>query len=160
MMGRNNGVEKTVNRRNPKMSLITVLLFIVAMATLGFADFATRQTAGRISPALGTLIYAATATLPALIWTIWSRSQAPLLLTRVGVIWAMLTGLAFGIFAGLLFFLFSKGVNLSVGTPVIRVGGTAFAAMLGIIVLREGFSRQSLAGFVLAALGILLIATR
>ena len=142
------------------MSLITVLLFIVAMATLGFADFATRQTAGRISPALGTLIYAATATLPALIWTIWSRSQAPLLLTRVGVIWAMLTGLAFGIFAGLLFFLFSKGVNLSVGTPVIRVGGTAFAAMLGIIVLREGFSRQSLAGFVLAALGILLIATR
>jgi uncharacterized membrane protein len=32
--------------------------------------------------------------------------------------------------------------------------------MLGIIVLREGFSRQSLAGFVLAALGILLIATR
>ena len=50
------------------MSLITVLLFIVAMATLGFADFATRQTAGRISPALGTLIYAATATLPALIW--------------------------------------------------------------------------------------------
>jgi drug/metabolite transporter (DMT)-like permease len=160
MMRRSNGVEKTVNRRNPKMSLITVLLFIVAMATLGFADFATRQTAGRISPALGTLIYAATATLPALIWTIWSRSQAPLLLTRVGVMWAMLTGLAFGIFAGLLFFLFSKGVNLSVGTPVIRLGGTAFAAMLGIIVLREGFSRQSLAGFVLAALGILLIATR
>jgi drug/metabolite transporter (DMT)-like permease len=160
MMRRSNGVEKTVNRRNPKMSLITVLLFIVAMATLGFADFATRQTAGRISPALGTLIYAATATLPALIWTIWSRSQAPLLLTRVGVMWAMLTGIAFGIFAGLLFFLFSKGVNLSVGTPVIRLGGTAFAAMLGIIVLREGFSRQSLAGFVLAALGILLIATR
>ena len=142
------------------MSLTTVLFFIVAMATLGFADFATRQTAGRISPALGTLIYAATATLPALIWTIWSRSQAPLLLTRVGVMWAMLTGLAFGVFAGLLFFLFSKGVNLSVGTPVIRLGGTAFAAMLGIIVLREGFSRQSLAGFVLAALGILLIATR
>ena len=142
------------------MSLTTVLFFIVAMATLGFADFATRQTAGRISPALGTLIYAATATLPALIWTIWSRSQAPLLLTRVGVMWAMLTGLAFGVFAGLLFFLFSKGVNLSVGKPVIRLGGTAFAAMLGIIVLREGFSRQSLAGFVLAALGILLIATR
>jgi len=142
------------------MSLTTVLFFIGAMATLGFADFATRQTAGRISPALGTLIYAATATVPALIWTIWSRSQAPLLLTRVGVIWAVLTGLAFGVFAGLLFFLFSKGVNLSLGTPVIRLGGTAFAAMLGIIVLREGFNRQSLAGFVLAALGVLLIATR
>jgi len=149
-----------MNRGIPKMSLTTVLLFIAAMATLGFADFATRQTAGRISPALGTLIYAATATVPALIWTTWSRAQAPLLVTREGFTWSVLTGLAFGIFAGILFFLFSKGVNLSIGTPVIRLGGTAFAALLGIIVLREGFSRQSLAGFVLAALGILLIATR
>ena len=47
------------------MSLTTVLLFIAAMITLGFADFATKQTAGRISPALATLIYAATATVPA-----------------------------------------------------------------------------------------------
>jgi uncharacterized membrane protein len=142
------------------MSLTTVLFFIAAMVTLGFADFATKQTSGRISPALGTLIYAAAAMVPALIWTIWSRAQAPLLVTRMGGMWAVLTGLAFGVFAGILFYLFSNGVNLSVGTPVIRIGGIAFAAMLGIIVLREGFSRQSLAGFVLAALGILLIATR
>ena len=72
----------------------------------------------------------------------------------------MATGLAFGVFAGLLFFLFSNGVNLSLGTPIIRLGGIAFAAVLGIVVLREPVNLQSLAGFVLAALGILLIATR
>jgi uncharacterized membrane protein len=142
------------------MSLTTVLFFIAAMITLGFADFATKQTSGRISPALGTLIYAASAMIPALIWTLWSRAEAPLAVTRLGVMWAVLTGLAFGVFAGLLFYLFSKGVNLSVGTPIIRLGGIAFAAMLGIVVLREEFSKQSLAGFVLAVLGILLIATR
>jgi bacterial/archaeal transporter family protein len=142
------------------MSLTTVLFFIAAMITLGFADFATKQTSGRISPAFGTLIYAASAMVPALIWTVWSRADGPLLVTRLGVTWSVLTGLAFGVFAGLLFFLFSKGVNLSVGTPVIRLGGIAFAAMLGIVVLREEFSKQSLAGFVLAVLGILLIATR
>jgi bacterial/archaeal transporter family protein len=142
------------------MSLTTVLFFIAAMITLGFADFATKQTSGRISPALGTLFYAAAAMVPALIWTVWSRADGPLLVTRLGVTWSVLTGLAFGVFAGLLFFLFSKGVNLSVGTPVIRLGGIAFAAMLGIVVLREEFSKQSLAGFVLAVLGILLIATR
>jgi len=142
------------------MPLTTVLLFIAAMVTLGFADFATRQTSGRISPALGMLIYASTAMLLGLIWTIWSRAQAPLLVTGVGGMWAVLTGLAFGVFAGIFFFLFSQGVNLSVGTPLIRIGGIAFAAMLGIFVLREGFSFQSLAGFVLAAIGILLIATR
>ena len=142
------------------MSVTTLLYFIAAMLTLGFADFATKQTAGRISPALGMLIYASTATAVALIWTIWSRARAPLQITRLGGIWAVWTGLAFGVFAGILFFLFSRGVNLSVGAPVIRIGGIAFAAMLGIIVLREGFSLQSIAGFVLATFGILLLATR
>ena len=130
------------------------------MITLGFADFATKQASGRVSPAVGTLIYAATATVPALIWTLWARASAPLVVERSGVMWAMLTGLAFSVFAGLLFFLFSHGVNLSTGTPVIRLGGIAFAAMLGMIILREPFSIQSIAGFVLATAGILLIALR
>jgi uncharacterized membrane protein len=142
------------------LNLATVLFFIAGMATLGFADFATKQTSGRISPALGTLIYAATAMFPALLWTLWTRAHAPLLITRLGIQWAVLTGLAFGVFAGILFFLFSQGVNLSVGTPIIRLGGIAFAAFLGIIVFRESFNLQSLAGYVLATLGILLIATR
>jgi len=142
------------------MSLSMLLLFIAAMLTLGFADFATKQASGRLSPALGTLIYAATATVPALIWTAWSRASAPLIVDRSGVMWAVLTGLAFSVFAGLLFFLFSQGVNLSAGTPVIRLGGIAFAALLGMVVLREPFSMQSIAGFVLAGAGILLIAMR
>src|SRR5262245_31108265 len=133
------------------MSLATLLLFIASMATLGFADFATKQASGRISPALGTLIYAASAMAPPLVWTIWTRAHAPLVVTRTGIGWAIATGLAFGVFAGLLFFLFSHGVNLSVGTPIIRLGGIAFAALLGIMVLREPFNIQSLAGFVLAA---------
>jgi len=142
------------------MPLTTVLFFIAAMVSLGFADFATKQTSGRISPALGMLIYATTATGLGLIWTIWSRAHAPLLVTGLGGMWAVLTGLAFGIFAAILFVLFSEGVNLSVGTPLIRLGGIAFAAMLGIIVLREGVRLQSIAGFVLAAIGIVLIAMR
>jgi len=51
-------------------------------------------------------------------------------------------------------------VNLSVGTPVIRLGGIAFAALLGILVLREPSNLQLLAGLAFAALGILLIAMR
>ena len=140
------------------MSFATLVLFVASMITLGFADFATKQASGRISPALGTLIYAATAMVPALVWTLSTR--ASLVVTRSGVLWAVATGLAFGVFAGLLFFLFSHGVNLSLGTPVIRLGGIAFAAVLGIVVLREPFNLQSVTGFVLAALGILLIATR
>lgn len=146
--------------RLARMRLGTLTLFIASMITLGFADFATKQASGRLSPALGTLIYAASAMVPALAWTLWTRAHGPLALTRAGVGWAVATGLAFGVFAGLLFFLFSGGVNLSLGAPVIRLGGIAFAALLGILVLREPFNVQSIAGFVFAAVGILLIATR
>jgi len=142
------------------MSVSTVLLFIAAMISLGFADFATKQTSGRISPALAMFIYAATATVLGLTWTLWSRAQATLLMSRIGGIWAMLTGLSFGIFAAILFILFSQGVNLTVWTPIIRLGGIAFASFLGIVVLHEGFNLQSLAGFALAVVGILLIASR
>ena len=142
------------------MSFTTLLFFIAGMATLGFADFSTKQASGRISPALGTLIYAASAMAPALAWTLWTRAQAPLVLSRGGILWSVATGLSFGVFAGLLFFLFSRGVNLSLGVPFIRLGGIAFAALLGIIVLREPFNLQSLAGFLFAAFGIVLIVTR
>ncbi len=142
------------------MPFPTLLLFIASMATLGFADFATKQASGRITPAAGTLVYAASAMVPALVWTLWTRAHSPLVITRAGVGWAVATGLAFGIFAGQLFFLFSHGVNLSLGTPIIRLGGIVFAAVLGIVVLKEPFNLQSVAGFVLATLGILLIASR
>ena len=142
------------------MSIATVFFFIAGMAVLGFADFSIKQTAGKISPALGTLIYATVAILPPLVWTIWTRLNEPLLVTREGVMWGVATGLAFGVFTGILFLLFSQGVNLSVGTPVIRLGGIALAAFLGIFVLREPFNLQYVIGFVLAAIGILLIATR
>lgn len=143
-----------------KLSTTTVLFFIVGMAVLGFADFSIKQTSGKISPSLATLIYAVVAILPPLVWTIWTRVHEPLLITRDGVLWAISTGLAFGVFTGILFLLFSQGVNLSIGTPIIRMGGIAVAALLGIVIFRDGWSWQYVIGFALAAIGILLIATR
>ena len=130
------------------------------MAVLGFADFTIKQTAGKVSPALGTLVYAVVAILPPLLWTLWTLRQEPLLVTRDGVFWAGMTGLAFGIFTGILFLLFSLGVNLSLGTPIVRMGGILFAAVLGLVVFREAWNWQYVIGFVLAVVGILLIATR
>jgi len=143
-----------------KLSATTIFFFLAGMAVLGFADFAIKETSGKISPALGTLIYAVVAILPPLLWTLWTRTHEPLLITRDGAIWAAVTGIAFGVFTGIMFLLFSMGVNLSVGTPVVRMGGIAVAALLGILVFREGWNWQYIIGFALAAVGIFLIATR
>lgn len=142
------------------MSPTTVFLFLAGMLVLGFADFSVKQTAGKITPALGTLIYAGVAILPPLVWTFWTRWHEPLVITHQGVMWAVITGLAFGILTGLFFFLFSQGVNLSIGTPVVRMGGIAIAALFGILIFREGWNWQYVIGFCLAAAGIFLIATR
>jgi drug/metabolite transporter (DMT)-like permease len=146
--------------RRRGLTATTVLLFIVGMAILAFADFSIKETAGKITPSLGTLIYALLAILPPLLWTLWTRAHEPLVITQNGVLWAAATGLAFGIFTGLMFLLFSQGVDLSIGTPVVRMGGIVVAATLGVLIFREGLNWQYIIGFLLAAIGIYLVATR
>lgn len=143
-----------------RLSITTILLFIAGMLVLGFADFSIKQTSGKITPALGTLVYAIVAILPPLVWTLWTRRNESIMFTRDGVIWAISTGLSFGIFTGIVFLLFSQGVNLSIGSPVVRMGGIVVAATLGVLIFREGLNWQYIVGFLLAAAGIFLVATR
>ena len=147
-----------MRRRSP--SAVTIILFLIGMAILAFADFSIKETSGRITPSLGTLIYALVAAVPALMWVFWTRAHEPIVITSQGLFWAVATGLSFGVFTGLMFLLFSQGVDLSIGTPVIRMGGIVLAATLGIVILREGLNWQYVMGFVLATAGIFLVATR
>ncbi len=142
------------------MSPLTILIAIAAMFIIALADFSIKQAAGKISPSVGALIYGVVAVLPPLLWVLWTRTQGPLLITRDGILWSIGTGLAFGVFTGILFLLFSQGVNLSIGSPVIRMGGIILAATLGILVFREGINWQYIIGFALAVIGIFLVVTR
>ena len=142
------------------MSTTTWVLAIAAMGIIALADFSTKQSAGKISPSLGTLIYALTTIAIPLVWTLWTRSNGGLQVTREGVLWSISVGVCFSIFTGLMFLIFSQGVNLSVGSPVVRMGGIALAATLGIVIFREGLNFQYLVGFLLAAVGIFLVVTR
>ncbi len=135
-------------------------MMIVGMGILAWADFSVKQGSGKISASLGTLVYAMTAALIAAAWTLWSHYNGGLSATREGVLWSISTGIAFGIFTGVLFLMFNAGVNLSIGSPVVRMGGIVLAATLGVIVFREGMNLQYLMGFALAAIGIYLVVTR
>ena len=55
---------------------------------------------------------------------------------------------------------FVSGVNLSVGTPVIRMAGITLASLLGILVFGEGISWRYVLGFALAVLGLYFIVTK
>lgn len=142
------------------MSTTTIVLAIVAMGIIALADLSTKQSAGKISPSLGTLIYAVTTIAIPLVWTLWTRANGGLQITRDGVLWSMAVGICFSIFTGLMFLLFSQGVNLSIGSPIVRMGGIVLAASLGILVFREGINFQYVIGFLFAAFGIFLVVTR
>ena len=60
------------------MSTTTWVLAIAAMGIIALADFSTKQSAGKISPSLGTLIYAVTTIAIPLVWTLWTRSNGGL----------------------------------------------------------------------------------
>ncbi len=142
------------------MSTTTVVLAIVAMGIIALADLSTKQSAGKISPSLGTLIYAVTTIAIPLVWTLWTRAHGGLQITRDGVLWSIAVGISFSIFTGLMFLLFSQGVNLSIGSPIVRMGGIVIAASLGILIFREGINLQYVIGFLFAAFGIFLVVTR
>jgi uncharacterized membrane protein len=142
------------------LSTTTIVLAIVAMAIIALADLSTKQSAGKISPSLGTLIYAVTTIAIPLAWTVWTRANGGLQITRDGVLWSIAVGISFSIFTGLMFLLFSQGVNLSIGSPIVRMGGIVLAASLGILVFREGINLQYVIGFLFAAFGIFLVVTR
>lgn len=142
------------------MSATTIGLAITAMVIIAFADVSIKQSAGKISPSLGTLIYAVTTIAIPLVWTLWTSWNTGLQITRDGVLWSTATGIAFSIFTGLMFLVFAQGVNLSIGSPIIRMGGIVLAATLGILVFRESINLQYIVGFLLAAVGIFLVVTR
>lgn len=146
--------------RRPTLSATTIVLVLMAMGIIALADLSIKQSAGKISASLGTLIYAVTTIAIPLLWTLWTNANGGLQITRDGILWSIATGVAFSVFTGLLFLLFSSGVNLSIGAPIIRMGGIVLTATLGIVVFRESLNWQYVIGFLLAASGILLVATR
>lgn len=142
------------------MSSTTIILALLAMAVIALADLSLKQTAGRISPSLGTLIYAATSIVVPAAWAAWTKRNGGLQATAEGVSWSIAVGLLFSVFTGLMFVIFSRGVDLSVGSPAIRMGGIVLAAILGVVVFREGITARYLLGFALTAIGVFLVVTR
>jgi len=77
-----------------------------------------------------------------------------------GWLFSILAGLAIG--AASIFFvkMFATGTNLSVGVPLVRVGMVVIGSILGIVLLKEGFSPKYILGVLLALAGLFLVVTK
>jgi len=127
---------------------------------LSSADFFVKLASNKISSSMGMLVYGATTFTVGLAWVGYMKiTKQPLLITQQGALYALAVGIAFSVVTLLLYVTFAR-VNVSVGSPTIRVTGILFASMLGILLLHEPFTWRYLIGLLLTVAGVALIVFR
>jgi uncharacterized membrane protein len=127
---------------------------------LASADFFVKLASNKISASMGMLVYGATTFTVGLTWVGYMKiTKQPLLLTQQGLLYALAVGIAFSAVTLLLYATFAR-VNVSIGSPTIRVAGILIASMLGILLLHEPFTWRYLIGLLLTVAGVGLVVFR
>lgn len=133
---------------------------LVCSAFLASADFFVKLASSRISASMGMFVYGATTFAVGLTWVGYMMlTHQPLLITRQGLLYSLAVGVAFSSVTLLLYLTFAR-VDVSVGSPTIRVTGILLASMLGILLLHEPFTWRYLIGLLLTVAGVALVVFR
>jgi transporter family protein len=132
----------------------------VAALSLALADFLVKQATTRISSSLGMVIFGLVNLSVGLGWVVYQRATGQnVFATGLGALYATGVGLAFCCVTLLLYVTFAQ-VEVSVGSPVIRLMGIVLASLFGILLLREPVSWRYILGVVLSIAGVTLIVSR
>ena len=133
---------------------------LVCSVFLASADFFVKLASSKISASMGMFVYGATTFTVGLTWVCYMKlTHQPLLITRQGLLYSLAVGVAFSIVTLLLYLTFAR-INVSVGSPTIRVTGILLASMLGILLLHEPFTWRYLIGLILTVAGVALVVLR
>ncbi|SRR5258708_2699412 len=137
------------------MWLIYAILTIFSYAAL---DFFIKRMSGKIDDFLGIVIQSAVAMLPALIIFLFLKfPDKKVLVTSNGIFYAVLGGVALGIGTLAFLKLFDTGINLSLASPMVRIGILIATTSLGLFVLRETVSIKEWVGLAFAFVGLLFL---
>lgn len=121
-------------------------------------DYFIKQASGKIDDFLGGAIINFFALLPPLLIYLYLKlTNKDILITSEGVRSSMLAGLFIGIGTITFIKMFSTGVNLSLGSPIVRIGTIIGVTLIGVLVLKETLSPRQLAGLILSIVGLGLI---
>jgi bacterial/archaeal transporter family protein len=133
---------------------------VVCAVFLASADFFVKLASSRISSSLGAMVYGLTTLTAGLAWVLYERATGqPQFSTPQGWAYAFLVGLAFSGVTILLYVTLTR-VEVSIGSPVIRLTAIVLASLLGIVALREPVTWRYVLGVVLAVAGVWLIVFR
>ncbi|PLX27008.1 hypothetical protein C0581_03715 [Candidatus Parcubacteria bacterium] len=144
------------------MSWIFLALFTAFC--YGAYNFFIKVSSGHIDQVVGAVVMQGVAFLfgLALLAVSKSVSFSDGLITTRGVWYAVAAGVFVGLAEVLSFFVFSKGLSISIGLPVIIGGSIVFGVLLGLLFLKEmeSFSFVHALGLVFVLLGVVLLASK
>jgi transporter family protein len=134
-------------------------LALLTALCLALYNFFIKLAANHLPPAVGAVVLQLVAAGLGAAWLVRIKLQGqPLVFSGKGLGLAALAGMGVGLAEILTFVVFQRGVNSSVGTPVIVGGSVLLTAVLGLVVLREALSVPQAAGLILIVVGIALLA--
>ena len=134
-------------------------LALLTALCLALYNFFIKLAANHVSPAVGAVVLQLVAAALGAAWLFKMKLQGqPMAVSGKGLGLAALAGLGVGLAEILTFVVFQRGVNSSVGTPVIVGGSVLLTALLGLVVLREALTISQAGGLLLIVAGIVLLA--
>ncbi|MBI4250692.1 hypothetical protein HY622_03830, partial [Candidatus Uhrbacteria bacterium] len=114
-----------------------------------------KVSSGHVNQVVGAVILQIVAALVGgLILIFLKMTNAPLPISQKGVLFAVGAGIAIGIAEIGSFFLFSKGVPVSVGMPIIVGGSIVTTTLLGALFLKESLTVLHLIAIALTIIGV------
>ncbi|HYF04738.1 MAG TPA: EamA family transporter [Patescibacteria group bacterium] len=124
----------------------------------GAYNFFIKVASGHIHQILGAVILQLVATLTGALVLLYLRyTNVPLKFSEQGFIYAVLAGVFVGLAEITSFIVFSKGVSISTGIPIIIGVSVIFASLLGFLFLKEPIHLQGILGIILIIAGIVLL---
>ena len=137
-----------------------MVLAILTAGCFGAYNVLIKVASGRVDLVLGAFVLQVVATVAGGVLLVVQKARGvEMVVTRPGLGYAALAGLAVGLAEILSFLVFARGAPASLGTPVIMGGSILCAALVGIAVLGERLSVVQIAGAVLIVAGVALLSS-
>lgn len=133
---------------------------ILAIIFLSAYNFVLKLTADKISNFYGLPLIAFGALIMGIIGTLLTKvfRIGNLTYTNKGVLFALATGLIWGIGELFFFLVFTKNTPLSIGLPIVIGGLIMVGSILGTVFLNEPLTMAKAGGVLAILLGIILLA--
>jgi bacterial/archaeal transporter family protein len=134
---------------------------LLAAAFFGAYNFFIKVSSGHIHEVAGAVILQVVAAVLGLILLLYLKWRGVVLdISPKGVSFAVLAGVAVGLSEITSFYLFSRGVSVSSGLPVVLGGSVIVGTALGMLFLRETINPLQVLAIGMIVAGVAILAAR